>query len=105
LLKKEAKMLKVVSYSVGGKGNKIYFSGAIVSENNFENVEELIKKGFLEPLKAAPKIKEVVVEEVDVKTPKAYADITVNELKEILVTFPEKAKKPELYDLYLSTFE
>jgi hypothetical protein len=101
-------MLKVVSYSVGGKGNKIYFSGAIVSENNFENVEELIKKGFLEPLNAAPKVKEEVVEEVeetDVKNPLAFKDITIAELKEILVTFPEKAKKPELYDLYLSTFE
>lgn len=99
-------MLKVISYSVGGKGNKVYYSGEIVSENCFENVSELITKGYLQPVDLEPK---KVIEEVAATTeadkPKAFENINVKELKAILVDFPKNATKPVLYDLYVSTFE
>jgi hypothetical protein len=93
-------MLKVTAYSVGGKGNKVYMSGAIVSENSFDNAEELVKKGFLAPLESKSE-----TSAKQATGPLLFEDITVKQLKAILVEFPENAKKPELYDLYLSTFE
>jgi len=95
-------MLKVISYSVGGKGNKVYYSGEIVSENCFENATELITKGYLQPVDLEPK---KVAETTKADKPKAFEDINVKELKAILVDFPKNATKPILYDLYVSTFE
>lgn len=47
---------RVKALSVGGRGNKIYDSGDIVTENNFApagKADELVKKGFLEPIEEA----------------------------------------------------
>lgn len=50
---------KVVSLSVGGRGNKIYNSGEIVTDANFieGRAEELVAKGFLKRIEnqEAPK--------------------------------------------------
>jgi hypothetical protein len=56
--KKMAKF-KVISLSVGGKGNNIYNNGDIVSSDNFDDAKALVAGGFLEEIvevkKEAPK--------------------------------------------------
>lgn len=45
---------KIIALSVGGKGNKIFNSGDIVTELNFPegNAAKLVDEGFLEPIDA-----------------------------------------------------
>lgn len=44
---------KVLSSSVGGRFNKIYYHNDIVTANCFEaDVNELVSQGFLEPIEA-----------------------------------------------------
>lgn len=47
-----AKEYKVKALNVGGPGNKIYYLGETVYENNFKEgrAEELVRLGFLEPV-------------------------------------------------------
>lgn len=41
---------KVISLSVGGKGNKIFKNGDIVVSDNFIDAKALVKGGFLEEI-------------------------------------------------------
>jgi len=49
-----ARKYKVIALSVGGNGNRIFKHGETVSEENFgkDRTEELVKGGFLKPMKA-----------------------------------------------------
>jgi hypothetical protein len=51
---------KVIALSVGGLGNKIFSSGDIVSDENFQKgrAEELVRLGFLKPLEEPKQSKE-----------------------------------------------
>lgn len=55
-MSKEGKF-KVVALSMGGKYNKIYQSGDIITQDCVEApVEQLVEAGFLEELKAEKKV-------------------------------------------------
>lgn len=44
---------KVIALSVGGRFNKVYHNGDIVSDNCFEvGAKELVNQGFLQPIEA-----------------------------------------------------
>lgn len=55
----------VKALSVGGKGNKIFNSGDIVSEDNFPagNCDALVKGGFLTEIKQAEAVTDSSLEE------------------------------------------
>ena len=58
---------KVISLSVGGKYNKIFSSGDIVTADSFEaDINELVKQGFVSPLEAEKKSAKVEVSEPEV---------------------------------------
>lgn len=57
---------KVIALSVGGKGNKIFNSGDIVTELNFPegNAAKLVDEGFLEPIDAPEPTVELPAKEI-----------------------------------------
>lgn len=57
---------RVIALSVGGRGNKIFSAGDIVTAENFPpgNCPELVEKGFLEPI-LEPKFEKVPEKEPD----------------------------------------
>lgn len=102
---------RVKSLSVGGKGNKIFNSGDLVTQANFAaKVEELEKGGYLE------KVEDKVPEDAETEADKLEA-IRASEYKKLskadVVTtlleagkeFDDKATKAELYELWKETLE
>ncbi len=59
---------KVIALSVGGKGNKIFNSGDIVTELNFPegNAAKLVEEGFLEPIDAPEPTVELPAKEIEI---------------------------------------
>lgn len=105
---------KVKTLSVGGRGNKIFYYGETVSDENFpgSNAKDLVKSGHLEPInKESVEIIETVssveeAEEVDLSNlnpeVKSYEEITVKELREITGNSDPKLRKADLYDMYVN---
>jgi len=116
---------KVIALSVGGKGNKIYKSGDVVTEKHFPdgNINSLIKGGFLQPCDEESKMNVPVTEpeqpEVNYteetgneskeefdpgKAKKEFNDISIIELQEYLtekgIEFRADENKKNLYKLY-----
>lgn len=59
---------KVIALSVGGKGNKIFNSGDIVTELNFPegNAVKLVEEGFLELIDAPEPTVELPAKEIEI---------------------------------------
>lgn len=115
---------KVIALSVGGKGNKIFHSGDIVSDKNFPdgNAEKLVELGFLKlhntgkseakadanegDSKSQDDANAIPAGEAKTDTVKTFDQISKKELVKDLtdanVAFDEKASKKELYELWLN---
>jgi hypothetical protein len=113
---------KVISLSLGGLRNKVYQSGDVVTQANVaDDVDNLVRNGFLVPLESekteAVKAVEVVEDEVAdliglgsaLGTPikkewPSIDDMTVFEIKEALGDkAPKKqTKKADLYDMLVN---
>lgn len=98
---------KVISLSVGGLGNKVFKSGDIVNEANFESglAPKLVEQGFLKPLSSV-KVKVVETETIETETSelKGIEDYTANELKALIKglggQLPKVLNKTTLYKAY-----
>jgi hypothetical protein len=104
---------KVIALSVGGRGNKIFSSGDIVSEEKFPvgTIDSLVKGGYIEPIGEK---KDIVVSEIAntelITKGNAEISITIDsktkkelikELKEKGIEFSESESKKDLFEKYL----
>lgn len=98
---------RVISLSLGGRGNKVFKSGDIVFASQLveENIPSLIEGGYIEPLvdKVEPKVEpdDTVEPEVEKSEKLDYKDITAKELKVLLGLEDSTMTKKELYAEYL----
>ncbi len=105
------KKYKVKSLSVGGQGNKIYYSGDIVSENNFKagRADELVAKGFLSLESEETHKEHIEISDEETKslegtptTEEISKEEIIKDLIDRSVVFDPKASKKSLYKLWLN---
>jgi len=103
----------VIPLTLNGKGNRIYRSGDVVSQEMVDaDVKELVKGGYLKEVadpksvKPEPVAKDIEVEDVpklESEPRPSIDDMTraqiIEELKAMGVAIPHNAKKADLYAL------